>query len=438
MSHRTPLDCRPTPRGYIGLDIGRSTRLARILRRGLAAVLVVIAGGDARAETIPLPLEEFSPAFLGMYRKVMDIEDNIRRHAERYGVDFDLARAVCLYESGGNASLTSHAGAQGYFQVMPRTYRELKVTTNIEAGVKYLAQMIQQFGREDRAVAAYNGGPGRVGRAGGLPLETLQYVVGVGHYRTVLKQYDESLRHHASRLRLTPVRDGDDWSTVSSRLGVPDWELRLHNPFLAGRRLRPGERVAYPLERRRDLLTPLEGGGAYRMRHGDNYITLAITLGLEIEALRAENGLWQTQAVPAGIVLRIPLSIDRADVIKSALSDFGLESFTPSHPSRLAAVTAHEGVEPIIAAGTLRSPAPAGATVLAHSVTTTGPSNAAAPAVHADTTVVHRVERGDTLTSLAQRYGTTISAIQQANGLRHTTIQIGQSLRIPPTRPPEA
>ena len=33
------------------------------------------------------PIEEFSPAFLGLYRKVMEIEDEISRHAETYGVD---------------------------------------------------------------------------------------------------------------------------------------------------------------------------------------------------------------------------------------------------------------------------------------------------------------------------------------------------------------
>ena len=169
----------------------RGTRWSGLERRvvcaGLTVTLVFMASRTVRAETAP-QLDDFSPAFLGMYRKVMEIEDDIRRHATRYGVDFDLARAVCLHESGGNAGLASHAGAQGYFQLMPRTYRELRVTTNIEAGVKYLAQLIQQFGREDRAIAAYNGGPGRVARGTGLPIETLQYVIGVGHYRTVLKQ----------------------------------------------------------------------------------------------------------------------------------------------------------------------------------------------------------------------------------------------------------
>jgi LysM repeat protein len=366
----------------------------RVVCAGLTVTLVLMASGTVRAETAP-QLDDFSPAFLGMYRKVMEIEDEIRRHATRYGVDFDLARAVCLHESGGNAGLASHAGAQGYFQLMPRTYRELRVTTNIEAGVKYLARLVQQFGREDRAIAAYNGGPGRVARGTGLPIETLQYVIGVGHYRTVLKQYDGVLRQHASSLQLGTVRSGDDWSTLSDRLGIPSWELRLHNPFLASRRLRAGDRIVHPPESRPDLLAPFERGALYRVRHGDNYIMLAIALELDLEALRAENGLWQLQSVPPGVVLRIPLSIDRADIIAGAL--FGGAPGPSLRP------------EPALA-GSVPATSNAGVTN-------------AAP-------VVHRVRPGETLISIARRYGTTVSAIQETNNLRDTTIRVGQSLLI--------
>ena len=45
---------------------------------------------------------------------------------------------------------------------------------------------------------------------------------------------------------------------------------------------------------------------------------------------------------------------------------------------------------------------------------------------------LHVVRRGETLASIARRYGTSISALQVANGLRNTNhIQIGQRLTIP-------
>ena len=137
------------------------------------------AQSDSSEAAEILPLEDFSPSLLGMFRKVMEIEDQIWTFATKYDVDFDLARAVCLQESGGNPNLQSWAGAQGYFQVMPATFRSLRVETNIEAGVKYLSMMIRQFDREDYALAGYNGGPGRV-RRGRPPLETLQYILAVG------------------------------------------------------------------------------------------------------------------------------------------------------------------------------------------------------------------------------------------------------------------
>ncbi len=45
--------------------------------------------------------------------------------------------------------------------------------------------------------------------------------------------------------------------------------------------------------------------------------------------------------------------------------------------------------------------------------------------------VMHKAKRGQTLGSLANRYGTTVRAIQEANGLRSTRIQIGRTYRIP-------
>ena len=351
--------------------------------RAIASLsLAILLFADAPAHAERPDLDAFSPAFLGMYRKLMEIDGEIQRHAKRYGVDLDLARAVCLYESGANAGLASQVGAQGFYQVMPNTFRELDVASNIEAGIKYLSQLIRQFGREDRAVAAYNGGPGRVGRTGSLPLETVQYVIGVGYYRTVLKQHQDTIKEYASRLRLIAVSPEDDWSSIARRINVPEWQLRLHNPFLAGRALRTGQQLAYPQQPRAGLLVPVDGGALYRMRHGDNYVKLAIMLGLELDGFRSANGLWQVQSVPVGVDLRIPFLIDKANVVKAALMGVLDQTSTGNQSSQR-------------------------------------------------TVVVHRVATGENLSALARRYGTTVSAIQKANRLAKTTIRAGQVLRIP-------
>lgn len=43
----------------------------------------------------------------------------------------------------------------------------------------------------------------------------------------------------------------------------------------------------------------------------------------------------------------------------------------------------------------------------------------------------HTVKKGDTLYGLSRRYGTSVSAIQKANGIKGTTIGIGKVLVIP-------
>lgn len=45
--------------------------------------------------------------------------------------------------------------------------------------------------------------------------------------------------------------------------------------------------------------------------------------------------------------------------------------------------------------------------------------------------VMYRVRYGDTLSGIAFRYGTSVAAIRNANGLRSTVIYAGQVLRIP-------
>lgn len=45
--------------------------------------------------------------------------------------------------------------------------------------------------------------------------------------------------------------------------------------------------------------------------------------------------------------------------------------------------------------------------------------------------IIYVVARGDTLSAIARRYGITIQSIMQVNGLRTTTIYVGQRLRIP-------
>jgi LysM repeat protein len=301
---------------------------------------------------------------------------------------------------------------------MPPTFRAMRVGSNVEAGIKYLGQLTARFGREDYALAGYNGGPTRVGRGGPMPLESLQYVLGVGTYRTVLKLHEESLRAHARDLTLVTVGADDDWWRLSQRAGIPTVQLRLHNPFIAARGLRAGQRIAVPRRPRTDLFASPGLDPEYRVRLGDNALTLAFTLGIEPDRFREVNGLWRLQTLLPGNVLTIPL--DRDGLVTthrvSPGEDLGLlarrfnvDPWSIVRDNGLWDDRVEEGALLRIRTG-VRAPAP----------------RPAQPRTHV-------VRRGETLTAIAARYETTIPAIQSANALgRRTRILVGQRLRIPP------
>ena len=72
-------------------------------------------------------------------------------------------------------------------------------------------------------------------------------------------------------------------------------------------------------------------------------------------------------------------------------------------------------------------PAPAPTTVERRPAPPATGGGAAEPPEEA---VLHAVRPGDTLFSLARRYGTTVDAILDLNGLRSPTIAVGQRLRV--------
>jgi hypothetical protein len=113
-----------------------------------------------------------------------DLRPLIEEAAAKTGLSGHLISAVIAAESGFRPDAVSPAGALGLMQLMPATARALGVDDpldprqNVLAGTEYLRQQLHRFGTVEKALAAYNAGPGAVVRHGGVPpyRETENYV----------------------------------------------------------------------------------------------------------------------------------------------------------------------------------------------------------------------------------------------------------------------
>lgn len=107
--------------------------------------------------------------------------------AAKYDISPSLLEAVVWQESRWRTGAVSPVGALGLAQLMPGTARQMGVDpsdphANLEGGARYLRLQLDAFGGDvEKALAAYNAGPGRVQRAGGIPRirETQNYVAAI-------------------------------------------------------------------------------------------------------------------------------------------------------------------------------------------------------------------------------------------------------------------
>jgi hypothetical protein len=112
------------------------------------------------------------------------LKEIARQKARDFGVNEDIFLRLVSAESGWNPKAKSSAGAAGLVQLMPGTAQGLGVSNpydpvqSLTGGARYLSQQLKRFGSYDKALAAYNAGPGNVERYGGIPpfKETQNYV----------------------------------------------------------------------------------------------------------------------------------------------------------------------------------------------------------------------------------------------------------------------
>ncbi|MFB0612695.1 lytic transglycosylase domain-containing protein [Aurantiacibacter poecillastricola] len=144
--------------------------------------------GEVPAEAISLVPEQAVADTAQHSSAVPDrYADYVAELAARFDLSPALIEAVVWQESRWREDAVSHAGARGLAQLMPGTARDLGVDpdnplANLEGGARYLREQLDRFdGDLEKALAAYNAGPGRVIRSGGIPRirETQVYVASI-------------------------------------------------------------------------------------------------------------------------------------------------------------------------------------------------------------------------------------------------------------------
>jgi soluble lytic murein transglycosylase len=159
----------------------------RLLALGI--LLVAIVGGFQY-------LRSGTPAFVERIQYPLHYDAIIRGHARNYNLEPALLAAVIYQESKFDPHVRSSSGAVGLMQLLPSTAQGIAIHTggskfrtsdlddpeiNIRYGCWYLRHLIDKYGDERTALAAYNAGQANVDtwRANGSGIrfsETRAYV----------------------------------------------------------------------------------------------------------------------------------------------------------------------------------------------------------------------------------------------------------------------
>ena len=148
------------------------------------------------AAAFGLYVYETEPTWYERLRYPLRYEEIVVGHAENYDLEPHLLAAVIYQESKFDADAVSDSGAVGLMQLLPETAQGIADRTggsgwherdlvnpelNIRYGSWYLRHLLDKYGDEELALAAYNAGQTNVDRwreeGGGIRFaETRHYV----------------------------------------------------------------------------------------------------------------------------------------------------------------------------------------------------------------------------------------------------------------------
>ena len=407
----------------------------------------VAADLENTAHDIPIPQQPKVLSYVEVFQtRLRDyIQDSLQRGA-RYlpmiqtvfraeGLPLDLAY-IPIIESSFKTNALSKASAKGPWQFMKATAQEHGLKTNwfidersdpekaTQAAAKYLKTLSKMFdGDWNLVLAAYNGGPGRVQRAmkrsgrsdfwalaaAGpryLPRETREYVPMILAAMIVARnpvQYGfDVLSAEPIAYDKVAIPRAIDLRRVAEWAGTSVDEIQALNPELR----RWTTPVKYP---EYEVKVPV--GTADRLN-----ARLAEAAPAEFTAFK-----WYTvRRAETLLSVARKFSVSRAELaeannlkVRSAIRP-GQELIIPRAPATLLAMRGERTAPDAVASRSLAA-------------------SASAPAVARSaqiTQITYRVKRGDTLSSIAELFDTTVAKIKSWNRLRGNIITPGARLKI--------
>ncbi|SHL51245.1 membrane-bound lytic murein transglycosylase D [Desulfatibacillum alkenivorans DSM 16219] len=349
--------------------------------------------------------------FISSYQRSGQYRPQIVKALREAGLPEELSW-LPLIESGFKVKALSSARALGMWQFIASTGYKFGLSRDryidermdpeksTQAAIAYLKELHSMFGDWTTCLAAYNCGEGRVLRViqrqnvnyldnfwdlyTMLPRETARYVprfLAALHIINDPAKYgmDLGVPYPPLEYETVSINKQVHLNHVASAIGVSKETLKDLNPELRYQITpeRPYELKTPPgksgellacIDRISKYEFPQDAYVLHRIRRGETLSTIARKYGTSVSKIKRANSMRSTRIV-AGKTLKVPIG--------------------------------------------------------------RGYSAPAASQPVASTPAVHVVRRGDSLWNIAQRYGSTINDIKEANNLKTTTLSVGQKLTIP-------
>lgn len=350
---------------------------------------------------------------------------HIVEEVEKRGMPTEIA-LLPMIESAYNPQAYSRSHASGIWQFVPATGKDygLKqnywidkrrdVTAATNAALTYLQKLHGMFGSWDLALAAYNAGEGTVSRAIernrkqglatdyqslNLPVETKNYVPKLQAIKNIIfkpNEYGLKLVEIPNRPYFTNViAPAQIDATLAAKLAeISDEEFTALNPsynrpvIVSNNEVHQLLLPTWAAEKFKENLAnydkPLTSWQPYSAKRGERIDYIAQKFNINAKELRAVNNLSAGNKIRVSRPILVPTGLDNANESNLMLADFKVVDHK----------NAQEADE---------KPAK---------------------------TLTYKVKRGDTLSSLANKFNLSHQQILRSNGLTSSTLKAGQLIKI--------